>query len=305
MATLKDTKTGALIFLGGEQELGRAARCAIQLDATSVSALHASLRWAASEQWQVKDLGSRNGTQINGKHLSDKEWHSFSRDDTLVFGDSTWVMIDDGPPRPLVVPLGGGEPREMTDGVFVLPSDDAPLVTIFRNAHGDWQLELPDLVAVLGDQEIFSCASVRYRFIAGAGRATTPTANIEAPQGLEDCELGLRVSRDEENIEVSAKVRGKTSALGSHEQDFLLLALARHRLADRAQGLPETSCGWVYQDEVADALGVTRELVNVYVFRIRQQFAKMQLQGAAQIIERRPRSGQLRIGLARIDIERL
>jgi hypothetical protein len=39
--------------------------------------------------------------------------------------------------------------------------------------------------------------------------------------------------------------------------------------------------------------------------RIRAQFARMNVLGAAKIVERRPRAKQLRIGTGRIEITRL
>lgn len=45
--------------------IGRAPDCAITVDATAVSALHCELR-KTDEGYTVADLGSRNGTRVNG-----------------------------------------------------------------------------------------------------------------------------------------------------------------------------------------------------------------------------------------------
>ncbi len=313
MATLKDSQSGARYVLGCEQEVGRAERCAICLPDPSVSALQASLRWSASEGWQVKDLGSKNGTFLDGKLIDAKEWHPLLPGAVLGFGDPSraFVLSEASAPVPMAVPMNSqASPRLVVDGVLVLPTDDAPLATIYRGPRGDWLLELPDAVTVLSDQDEFTCGDQRYRFLGGDLRSTTPTSDVRVPVSLDDCHVHLAVSRDEEHVEVCCELRGEKHSLGSHAHDDLLLALARHRAADRAQGLPETSCGWVYQDELATALGTTREQVNLDVFRIRQQFAKLlfaklQMQGAAQVVERRPRTGQLRTGLLHVTIEKV
>src|SRR5207245_7560216 len=52
--------------------LGRSPDCAVVVSGTHagvVSALHAELRHGATG-WQLKDLGSRNGTSLNGRRLA-------------------------------------------------------------------------------------------------------------------------------------------------------------------------------------------------------------------------------------------
>jgi hypothetical protein len=49
-------------------------------------------------------------------------------------------------------------------------------------------------------------------------------------------------------------------------------------------------------------LGTSATQLNIDIFRIRQHFAKAGLQDALSVIERRPRSKQLRVGTASIEI---
>jgi pSer/pThr/pTyr-binding forkhead associated (FHA) protein len=46
-------------------EIGRSSRCAISLPDGTVSKSHAEMSHA-NGAWQVRDLGSRNGTRVNG-----------------------------------------------------------------------------------------------------------------------------------------------------------------------------------------------------------------------------------------------
>src|SRR5207248_7730662 len=52
---------------GGAIVIGRAADSQILLESTTVSRHHAELRQDESGRWVIRDLGSRNGTLINGR----------------------------------------------------------------------------------------------------------------------------------------------------------------------------------------------------------------------------------------------
>jgi len=54
----------------GQNIIGRATGCAVRLDDQSVSRQHAEIVKGASG-WSVKDLGSKNGTSVNGKPVID------------------------------------------------------------------------------------------------------------------------------------------------------------------------------------------------------------------------------------------
>ncbi len=82
-----------------------------------------------------------------------------------------------------------------------------------------------------------------------------------------------------------------------------MLALARARLHDRAESVPESSQGWVYQEDLARGLGLDEPHLNVTIFRCRQQLISAGVAGAAGIVERRKPSRQLRIGASKIAIE--
>jgi hypothetical protein len=77
----------------------------------------------------------------------------------------------------------------------------------------------------------------------------------------------------------------------------LMLWLAQARQADVAKGLPQASAGWRTSEEVGKALSIAREHLNVLVFRARGAFAKAGVGDAGNIIERRPRTSELRIGV--------
>jgi pSer/pThr/pTyr-binding forkhead associated (FHA) protein len=55
---------------GAVKTLGRAARADFIVDAALVSRVHCRLRVEASDQLIVEDLGSTNGTEVNGKRVT-------------------------------------------------------------------------------------------------------------------------------------------------------------------------------------------------------------------------------------------
>lgn len=69
------------------QDIGRLSECPVQLLHESVSRRHAEI-WAAGTEFRLRDLGSSNGTFINGTRISED---TFELGDTLQLGK---VMLD-------------------------------------------------------------------------------------------------------------------------------------------------------------------------------------------------------------------
>jgi hypothetical protein len=105
-------------------------------------------------------------------------------------------------------------------------------------------------------------------------------------------------------VELSLVYPGRNVPLGSRSLNYLLLTLARQRLADRAAGLPEASCGWMDKEQLADGFKMTPQQVDGEVFRIRKHFSQHGLAEASTVIERRPRTKQIRVGVAALVVER-
>ena len=58
----------------------------------------------------------------------------------------------------------------------------------------------------------------------------------------------------------------------------------------------------MYQEDLLDALRVTATQLNIDVFRIRQHFARAGLHDSLNVVERRPRTKQLRIGTGALEV---
>ena len=285
------------MLLEAEHLIGRAANCSLRLPETHVSAQHALLRWAGG-RWEVRDLGSRNGTFVNGARLNPGENCALSLGATLDFGgpQQPWEFVDDTAPSVMAVPLDGGAPILLEGEFLGLPSAEDPTVTIYRGREG-WMLEQPDSTSALSHLQTFQAGHGMWRFCCPESVHLTEVEGEKRSRlGLEDLELVFSVSRDEEHVHLRAKSRERDFDLGSRNHNYVLLTLARQRLADRNAGECESRCGWMYQDRFFRDPSIAPAQLNLDIFRIRRQFAALGAIDAANIVERRPRTKQLRIG---------
>jgi hypothetical protein len=305
MAELRNKESGRVVTVEPEFLVGRSRAAALSLDKGYVSTQHAELRWNGNS-WEVRDLGSRNGTTLDGNRLSPGKHYSLLRRAELAFGSAgeAWELVDDAPPTLMAVPMDGGAPNLAEDGMLGLPSSNEPQVSIFRDASGSWVLEKANGEALVVEQRsVVEVDGKRYRlsFPEVSGRTST----LDHSHQKERVALEFSVSRDEENVGLSARIGDHLTDLGCRAHNYILLTLARQRLADRAEEHAEPACGWVYQDELIGGLGLCATQFNVEVFRIRQHFARAGLEGRISPVERRPRSKQVRIGVSELHITRL
>ena len=79
--------------------VGRLEALEMVLDDSSVSRYHAEVR-ATDRGWRVRDLGSTNGTRLNGVRLGNGQWPLRAKD-LLQFGEISVVVesIADGEPE--------------------------------------------------------------------------------------------------------------------------------------------------------------------------------------------------------------
>lgn len=99
MGELRETATGRVHPLAGRTMVGRARLCQLRVPHGGVSKEHAVLWWEDGAWW-VRDLGSRNGTLLNGAALEAGQRRQLRADDALAFGtpDQAWVLTDDARP---------------------------------------------------------------------------------------------------------------------------------------------------------------------------------------------------------------
>lgn len=301
MARLRHLASGVEHPLSARHLLGRAPTCALRIEDPGVSGFHAELSWDG-EAWSVQDLGSRNGTTVAGRVLARGEHARLSPGVELTLAGSVHFTLADASPPSLIAIGPRGDVREAVDELLSLPSDERPELTIFRELDGRWWVESDTDTRELGELEDLVVGGVSWRVLATISVAATREAS---PAGLlAEQTLRFVVSRDGEHVELSLIHRGERLELPARTHQFLLLALARSRLADASKpGLPEAEHGWVYRDELPRMLAIEPELVLLWIHRARKQLAQAGVRDATGVIERRASGTQVRLGVAAIEVE--
>jgi FHA domain len=306
MAILTKQPEGTCSILLSRHLVGRSRLAALRMREPTVSGEHAVLRWTGTE-WELHDLGSRNGTTLDGRRLAAGERVGLARGALLTFGqaENAWVLTDASPPTIMAVPVEGGEPAAARNDLLALPSDDDPQAVIYRDAKGDWMLEQAGEGMRITDLHAFRVGG--RDFTIRVPDLIAPTWEQSARDlHLDALSLHFAVSRDEEYVALTARAGNHVVDLGARAHHVVLLMLARSRLEDRAAragaAMQESAEGWVYQDELARKLGMDETHLNVAVFRCRRQLGEAGIAGAANIIERRRPTRELRLGVKDIEV---
>jgi FHA domain-containing protein len=304
MGLLRETATGKTLLLEPEHVVGRALTCTLRLRPGYVSSQHALLRWV-DPHWEVKDLASSNGTFVDGRRLEHGQPAAAPLGSKIAFGhpDEQWELVDASAPQVMVVPVDGGEHVVVDGELLALPSAEDPCATIYRGPGGVWILEQEHESAVpLSNLQIFSAGGRWWRFCCTESLQATSRFMDPSEMVLRNLELSFAVSRDESFVKLGVRAGERTLDLGARACNYLLLTLARQRLADGRAGLPDTSCGWVYLADLARGLETAPTQINIDVYRLRKNFAAAGVADAVGVIERRPPTRQLRIGTDKVAI---
>lgn len=306
MAVLAKHPEGTRSIVLSPHLVGRSRLANLRMAEPTVSGEHAVLRWIGRE-WELHDLGSRNGTIVDGRRLAPGERTVLGRGSRIAFGqpDNVWELVDESAPTAVAIASTGDEVGARNH-LLALPGEDNPEVVVYRNAAGDWVTERAGETTRVKDGVSLQVGELSY--VLRLPDLFTATWDNAAPApALAGMTLRFAVSSDEEYVALSARSSTGTIDLGSRAHHAVLLTLARSRLEDRAtrgggNGLPESAEGWVYQDELAEKLAIDETHLNVAVFRCRRQLAEAGIIDAANIIERRRPTREVRLGVSRIEI---
>lgn len=307
MGTLRCARDDRRLTLGRRALVGRSTTAALRLDDGSVSAEHASVYWHHGE-WQVRDLGSTNGTFVEGQRLAPGQKRRIDAGAELRFGGDdpalVWTLEEAEAPIARARRVDGAISRAARGDLLLLPDGDEPLVSIFCDEDGRWVSDAEGDVATVEDQQVVRVASVDWRLELPPTRAdadvSTTVPRTDALRSLDACAMEIRVSRDEEFVEIALRRGPEVIALPPRAFHYTLLTLARKRIDDEA--LPPAERGWIYADDLAKALATTKPKLNLDVCRARQQLAELGIEGAGRLVQRRRTSHQLRLGLGRVSV---
>ncbi|MBC7976525.1 MAG: FHA domain-containing protein [Myxococcales bacterium] len=309
MAVLTKHPEGSRSVLLSRHLVGRSRLADLRMTEPTVSGEHAVLRWSGRE-WELHDLGSRNGTIVDGRKLAPGERVALSSGSVIAFGqaDNAWKLVDDGAPTIMAIPMENGEVMCARDHLLALPTEDNPVAVVYRDGAGEWVLEQGGETARITDRQTVHAAGREFLLRVPDLIAATWDSTSPAPH-LRQLTLRFAVSRDEEYVALTALGDNQVIDLGARAHHAVLLMLARIRLDDhkkpptaRDGASPESAEGWIYQDELADKLAIDENHLNVAVFRCRRQLAEAGIIGAADIVERRRPTREVRLGVSKIEI---
>ncbi len=304
MATIERSSDQSRHILSSRDLVGRSRHCDLRIEKPFVSNEHAVLQWSG-ERWDLRDLGSRNGTFLDGERIEPGVLVPLSAGVTLDFGaaEESWRLLDVSAPVPLARTEDGRAEVLGDGGLLVLPDPEAPEITVFLRRGSVWVAEHGDTEEPVTDRSLVIAGEKRWMLRLPEALISTEGAPQTPASAVEKLALRFRVSRDEEHVELTAREGERDLDLGARAHHHVLLVLARQRLRDQSDdGLPETSHGWLYQDDVARMLVIDEPRVNVDIYRARKQLAKAGALDPVGVVERRAGTRQLRIGTGRIEI---
>ena len=297
VACLIHEESGSRYNLVTRNVIGRSRSANLWLDRPYMSHEHATLSWNGIS-WELKDLCSRNGTIVDGRRLDAGETVVLAKGMKLGFGDPSdkWILADVTAPVLSAVDVETGEVIIAEGDLLSLPQNESPELSIYQQKDGQWVVESATCeLSELTDCSVVAVGGKTYRVHLPQIDEGTPLLGLP---DLDTMKARFEVSKDLEHVRVILSHAGGELELEPREHSFLLLVLAKERLAEQDVASPES--GWVDRDELAKMVGVTVPVLHVLVHRARQQFADHNIPGAASIID--VRRGQRRIGLGALEI---
>ncbi|MBK8259036.1 MAG: FHA domain-containing protein [Polyangiaceae bacterium] len=301
MALLVPRADGAAIPVPNNCMVGRDHHAWLRLDKNFVSSQHARIRYRGGA-WTVSDL-SRNGTWVNGTKVPPRTPRTIVEGDTIAFGnpDLGFTFTNMDPPLPMAKHRQTLEIRVAHNGILALPSEENARIVVFEDADGQWVGEVDGEPQPVQDGDIAAGADVWMLRLPLPSISTHEMAKM--PLTISTAHLRLSVSRDEEQVAITALVGGQTLTLAPRVHYYLLLTLARERLSPEkaADKLPHEQ-GWIPVDTLCRMLAVDELNLNTQVFRIRGDFTSLGFVDGGTVIERRRGLRTLRLSTDRVSI---
>jgi hypothetical protein len=304
MGALRDQR-GITHRLRTRTRIGRASDNDIVVPESTASGLHATIEWRGGFSWELKDLGSKNGTFVDGRRVETGAWERLAATTELAFGDAreTWVVVDLKRPEAEAYCRETGEIRSSKDRILTLSDDPNDWVDVVEDAPGSWMLEMRGRCDALVDQQVVAIGGRTW--VLTLPTAEPQTAPLPSPETQRpvDVRFMFRVSADTEHVELSVR-HGAETWTSTRACTHALLRLAEARLRDREAGGHPDEHGWLYSDDLCTLAGYENDArLNVEIHRARRALASIGLPNAQAIIQRRRGTRQLRIGTSVLEIE--
>ncbi len=294
MAVLATTQ--GLISLPSRALVGRSSSCVVAFEDRTVSGEHAVFVYARG-LWSVRDLGSRNGTRVDGVVVRSGESVGVKKGSAIDVGSVTVTLLSDGPPGPAVVSENGAV-IDSSGGVLPLSQSDSPSSFLVENSP-TWCIESADGVRSVADGDLVLVDGKPWTLFLPTLEAADVRSTVkpmDSPLLVTRITLEFFTSAGEDLVELV--IKNTEHRVPARVSNYLLLLLARARLADNTTAQEDR--GWVSSNELAKQLSFDLERLNLEVYRARFSLASLGVADASRIIERRAVTRQLRIGTERI-----
>ena len=305
MTMIRRLSDGVVFPLTASYSIGRSINCTMRLSSLLVSNEHAAIHWSGTA-WELRDLGSANGTFLADRRLQPGERLPIARGAQIAFGDQDdlFELVDDSPPVAVARGDNGLCIRADEDGLFLPDGQNAEL-HVFEDEPGYWFVE-----EVLTGEQRRARDGEWLRRESGSWQLALPIAQQRTrrpsvtPVTRDTLCLHFDVSREGSHVVITAQRGEQTATLPCRAHSDLLLVLARARIRDAAiPDLSEIDRGWMTVSEIVDILRLRDERqVNVLVCRARAQCRRARISGLPMIIERRRDAPRLRLGVADVTI---
>ncbi|WP_062052663.1 FHA domain-containing protein [Aquimarina longa] len=291
MAIIKNSQTEEVIYLNTQHTFGRNRHTAnTYLSEQDISQSHALIFWKGND-WYVQDY-SRNGTLINGKYINHTTV-KLLENHKIQFGEqksTQWEVINLSPPKSYLKPLESKGLVIELASYHAFPNEKSPDVFIYP-AEGVWKLETKENVLDLVHDTTYKINGEEYTYIENRILEDT----MDNGYVVNNAYFQFLLSSDEEHIRVKIIIENQELDLGERVHNYILLALARKRLADVRMGCVFNDQGWITIDELLEDMSKEfgKELdtyyLNLKIYRIRKLLMDTKPYGYlfSNIIERR------------------
>lgn len=288
--------------LGVRNLIGRVSSAPIASQSPMVSAEH-GVFFFRDDCWFYRDLGSTNGSWLADAAIAPGRAVELGAGAVLYLGERTreheWVLVDDTPPMARAIALGASKRVDARGSYIELESGDHRVVVFFSRDQRTWLLETDDCTAPVADQSVIQVGSTSYvlelPWVAELPEETNE-AGASTARDVSQASFDFTVSANEEQVFLTLSDGEEATEVPPRSHHYLLLHLARQRLADRAAAVTTSEAGWLDVGEVARALRVSRQKLNLDISRARRQLADLGFDNAVSLVERRPQAKQLRLG---------
>ncbi|MEZ4316487.1 MAG: FHA domain-containing protein [Myxococcota bacterium] len=268
--------------------IGRAPSNDLVVPDEQVSWHHAAV-WVERGKPSIRDMGSRNGTFLNGQKVRGAE--SFGADDVVMLGPTTRLRVIGPAGRAyrqiLLEEVDSGVRIPLrTDRFHIGSAEDADLrvetaparaATLLVEESGEVVLGTDDSEIPLVAGQVFEVAGRRLRIVEMEPTAE-PTVEPESDRYRYRLTASLNGAVGPEAT-LEDPVAGTRYVVDAENRAILLYLLARQVATDLAERKPVTDVGWMSDDDVNTGIwgkggsGDANSL-HVLVYRLRKEIQK-------------------------------